>query len=200
MVKKAIQAILKRWGSSSAKRRVWDSEYRTGKWSYARRGLNNEDREPIYGFLERYVADGSILDLGCGSGMTALEMKNNFAEYLGVDVSEVAIEKARAALAAETDRAGKASFAVSDIAEFEPPGSYSVILFRESIYYVPLGRIEAMLKRYAARLLPGGVILVRVCDRQKYKGIVKLLQQSFLCKEAFAASDSRMSIFVCSSR
>ena len=104
MIRKILSAIVKRWGSSLAKQRVWDSEYKAGQWTYSRGGPNNEAREPIYEFIEKYGANGSILDLGCGSGMTALEMKNNFVEYIGVDVSEVAIEKARLALSKEADR------------------------------------------------------------------------------------------------
>ena len=148
--------------------------------------------------LEAYAADNSILDLGCGSGMTALEMKNNFKEYVGVDVSEVAVEKAREALSRELDRAGKVSFVASDIYEFAPARKFSVILFRESIYYVPLHRIKSMLQRYSTHLLPHGVLIVRLCDRHRYKSIVKILELDFQGKEVFAANDSPMSIFICS--
>jgi trans-aconitate methyltransferase len=197
VIRRITRAIVKRWGSPSVKRRLWDSEYATGRWTYDRSGHNNEEQEPIYGVLEAYAADNSILDLGCGSGMTALEMKNNFKEYVGVDVSEVAVEKAREALSRELDRAGKVSFVASDIYEFAPARKFSVILFRESIYYVPLHRIKSMLQRYSTHLLPNGVLIVRLCDRHRYKSIVKILELDFQGKEVFAANDSPMSIFIC---
>jgi trans-aconitate methyltransferase len=187
---------MKRWGSLSSKQRVWDSEYLTGHWTYSREGQNDEGHEPIYGFLESYGIGGSILDLGCGSGMTALEIKNNFSEYVGVDVSDIAIEKARIAISREADKAPKVRFMVSDISTFVPPHDFSVILFRESIYYVPQHRIKRMLERYFAHLLPSGVLIVRLCDRKRYKNIVKILEHDFGCKERFAAHDSPMSIFV----
>src|ERR1039457_6827003 len=129
MIRKIISAIIKRWGSTSAKELVWDSEYRVGKWDFANGRPSDVARDPIYGFLETYGAGGSVLDLGCGDGMTALEMKNNFEEYVGVDVSGVAIAKARVALTEEADRAGRVRFIASDISTFEPPSNFSVILF-----------------------------------------------------------------------
>jgi len=158
---------------------------------------NNEGSEPIYRFLKHYGKGGSILDLGCGSGMTALEMTINFDDYLGVDVSEVAIEKAREVIAKEADRVPKVRFTVSDIFTFTPLGKFSVILFRESIYYVPEHRIKSMLDRYSAHLIPTGVLIVRLCDRYRYKNIATILQRHFQGKELFAANDSSMSIFVC---
>jgi trans-aconitate methyltransferase len=198
LISKITNAIVKRWGRPSAKQRVWDSEYTSGQWTYTRTLANNEGCEPIYGFLEHYGKAGSILDLGCGSGMTALEMKINFDDYLGVDVSEVAIEKARAVISKEADRARKVRFTVSDISTFMPLGNFSVILFRESIYYVPQHRIKGMLERYSAHLLPTGVLIVRLCDRYRYKNIATILESHFQGKELFAANDSSMSIFVCS--
>jgi SAM-dependent methyltransferase len=195
-----ISAIIKRWGSFYAKRAIWDSEYSAGRWTYKRGQQNNEGHDPIYGFLQSYGGGGSILDLGCGSGMTALEMKNNFAEYVGVDVSDVAIEKARVALANEPDRAAKVRFVVSDFSVYVPARDFSVILFRESIYYVPQHRIKAMLEHYSAHLLPDGVLIIRLCDRRRYKSIAKLLISDFDGKEVFVASDSRMCIYICAPR
>jgi 2-polyprenyl-3-methyl-5-hydroxy-6-metoxy-1,4-benzoquinol methylase len=200
LMHKISAAIGKRWGNRSVKQKVWDSEYSSGQWTYIRGTNNNEKSEPIYSFLVRYGANGSILDLGCGSGMTALEMENNFDKYVGVDVSRIAIEKARTALSMEVDRASKVCFVTSDISKFEPPHRFSVILFRESIYYVPKHRIKRMLKHYCTHLLPDGVIIVRLCDRHKYRSIVRILEADFQGKELFAATDSLMSIYVCSPR
>jgi SAM-dependent methyltransferase len=197
-MRKIADALIKKWGTPAAKGRVWNSEYKTGKWTYARDGRNNENREPIYGFLEHYGAGGSILDLGCGSGMTALEMKNNFDEYVGIDVSEVAVKTAREAIAAQVDRRDKVHFEACDISKYVPRSQFSVILFRESIYYLPLHRIKPILQGYSAHLLPAGVLIVRLCDRSRYSNIIRILESDFNGKEAFAADDSKMSIFVCS--
>ena len=193
-----FSAFIKRWGSSAAKQRVWDSEYKTGRWTYDREGQNNEANEPVYRFLERYGNGGAILDLGCGSGMTALEMCNSFQEYVGVDVSDVAIEAARVALSKEPSRAQKVRFFVSDIATFEPKGEFSIILYRESIYYVPQHKIKWMLARYCAHLRTDGVFIVRLCNRDKYKGIIDLIEENLRIVERYAPQDSTATILVCS--
>ncbi len=200
MIRKIIAAFVKRWGSPRARQSVWNSEYQTGKWTYDRNGQNNEAQEPIYKFLHKYGESGSILDLGCGSGMTALEMKNTFRCYTGVDVSDVAIEKARSAISDEPDRTKKVQFFVSDISTFVPNGRFSVILFRESIYYVPQLRIKGMLARYCSHLLPEGVFLVRICDRDRFRKIIDLLETELQVIETYEVNDSKMSLFVCSPR
>lgn len=198
MLRKIATAISKRWGSPDAKRQTWDLEYASGKWTYDRAGINNERQEPIYSYLERYGNDGSVLDLGCGSGMTALEMKNNFREYTGVDVSEVAVNKARSLLSEEADRCGKVRFFAADIYSFVPDRRFSVILFRESIYYVPQHRIKAMLQRYRAHLLDDGVFIVRLCDTNRYKGIIRIVESNFRMIEKYTPRNSSAVVLVCS--
>ncbi len=200
MIQRIANALIKRWGTATAKQRVWDSEYKTGRWTYQRGGQNNEGREPVYGFLEKYGAGGSILDLGCGSGMTALEMRNNFREYVGVDISEIAVGKARVELCKEIDRAHKTRFFASDISSFQPDRKFSVILFRESIYYVPQHQIGQMINRYCSHLCPGGVFIVRVCDKDTYKGIIRLLETNLQVTDTYFAQDSKMVILACSPR
>jgi 2-polyprenyl-3-methyl-5-hydroxy-6-metoxy-1,4-benzoquinol methylase len=198
LIRKLSSAILKRWGSPSAKQKIWDSEYKTGKWDYLNGTPNAEVRDPIYEFLESYSAGGSILDLGCGSGATAFEMRNVYNTYTGVDVSEVAIEGARRAALATGERAAHLDFAVSDIFTFEPDHKFSVILFRESIYYVPQHKIKAMLERYRSHLETDGVIMVRLCDVRKYKSIINIMTSDFKGREIFASPNAGTSIFVCS--
>lgn len=175
---------------------MWDAEYASGKWQYQRLGPNNEDIEPIYEFVERYGTHGTILDLGCGSGMTALEMRNTFDSYLGVDVSDVAVLNARIALAKDSSRADKVKFLTADISSFETDGNFSVILFRESIYYVPGHVIKTMLDRYRRNLAPRGVFIVRICDRERFKAIIQLIEANFRIEETLAPEDSTMTIMV----
>jgi len=195
---KILTAIIKRWGTKTAKQRVWNSEYESGKWTYRRYGQNNEHREPIYGFLEKYGNGGSILDLGCGSGMTVLEMKNTFREYVGVDVSDIAIQEARIAISKEVSRAERVRFFTSDIVTFVPDIQFSIILFRESIYYVPRHQIKGMVDRFSSHLRSDGVFIVRLCHREKYKGIVSLLEANLRIIEKYTPEDSTLVIIVCS--
>jgi SAM-dependent methyltransferase len=112
--------------------------------------------------LERHAADGSILDIGCGSGNTATEMaETSYRSYLGVDISEAALAKARRR-SEECGRQGKNRFECGDFLTYVPTGQYDVILFRESMYHVPLSKVKETLDRYAAYLKEGGVIIVRL--------------------------------------
>src|ERR1700679_383727 len=124
------EGLLKRYGPSGMKKLFWDREFASGKWDF----IDNTVGDPIYSHLERYVGHGSILDLGCGPGNTATELASPYQKYVGVDISEVALEKARQKTA-ETGRTGRNQFACSDFLSFDPGDKFDVILFRESMYH-----------------------------------------------------------------
>ena len=112
--------------------------------------------------LERHVANGSILDLGCGTGNTATELAGNaYRTYVGVDISEVCLSKA-ARRTQESGRADKNHFVPADFLSYVPTQQFDVILFRESMYHVPLGKIKSTLDRYSKYLRDGGVFVVRM--------------------------------------
>jgi SAM-dependent methyltransferase len=129
--------------------------------------------------LDCYVPGASILDLGCGTGMTAVEVAPLFSEYVGVDISHVAISKATAMVQSDNARTAKVHYVAADIATYVPDRAFSVILFRESIYYFSTSEVLNLLNRYASFLSSSGVFIVRIHDREKHKRIVKLVQSHF---------------------
>jgi len=136
------------YGPRAIRRRVWDKEYRENKWHFA----DNTTGDCVYDHLERFARGGSILDLGCGSGNTANEMADSaYNSYVGVDISEEALVKASRRSEAN-GRGAKNSFACSDFASYIPSDHYDVILFRESMYHVPLSKITAIIEKYAKYL------------------------------------------------
>ena len=87
-----FRALLQTHGSAKPKQRLWDTEFANGRWDC----LDTTTDDCVYSRLESWGKGGSILDLGCGSGSTANELTESaFSEYIGVDISEVAIEKAQ---------------------------------------------------------------------------------------------------------
>ncbi len=154
-----VRGFLLSYGPQEIKRRVWDREYRNNKWYFR----DNTIGDCVYPPLENYSRQGSILDLGCGSGNTATEIADSaYASYLGVDISQAALEKA-SARTKQTGREGKSRFARADFLEWQPSGEqFDVILFRESIYHIPLDRIKATIDRYSIYLKEGGVFIVRL--------------------------------------
>jgi hypothetical protein len=59
-------------------------------------------------------------------------------------------------------RAHKNRFTAGDILSFEPAERFDVILFRESMYHVPLNRIKQVINHYSKYLTDRGVFVVRM--------------------------------------
>jgi 2-polyprenyl-3-methyl-5-hydroxy-6-metoxy-1,4-benzoquinol methylase len=158
-----VRGFLMAYGPSNLKRRFWDQEYSGHKWDFA----DNTVGDCVYGHLEKHAAAGSVLDIGCGSGNTATEMADSYKSYVGVDISEAALAKA-AKRSKECGRQDKNRFECGDFLTYVPSQQYDVILFRESLYHVPMGKVKATLERYSMYLKEGGVLIVRLyaSDRQ----------------------------------
>lgn len=170
-----IHKLLRKYGSTSIKQWIWNEEFRVGQWDY----LDNTEHDPIYPFIEKYCSSGDILDLGCGAGNTGSELSvYKYRFYFGVDVSEEAIKKAQARCH-KSDRDGKNFYYVGEIENYVPDKKYSVILFRESIFYLPLEKMHFSLQRLRQYLTDDGVLIIRMCDRLKYARIIKIIEENF---------------------
>jgi cyclopropane fatty-acyl-phospholipid synthase-like methyltransferase len=173
--------VLKRYGPSRMKKAFWDQEFTSGKWNFA----DDTSSDLVYKHLEKYVGDGSVLDLGCGQGSTAIELASPYRRYVGVDISEVALKRARKKTE-EVGRTNRASFACSDFLGFNPDQKFDVILFRESMYHVPIGQVKTILDRYSQFLSEDGVFLVRLFlagpkgeKRFRPKAVIRTIESTF---------------------
>lgn len=176
-----LSGVLKRYGPSRMKKAFWDQEYASGKWNFA----DTTFGDPVYSHLEKFVGTGSILDLGCGQGNTATELASPYRLYVGVDISEVALEKARRKTE-ETGRTARNRFVCGDILSYEPTQEFNVILFRESMYHCPIGQVKAVLDRYARFLAEDGVFVVRLYlagpkgeKRYRPKAVLRTIENEF---------------------
>lgn len=97
-----------------------------------------------------------VLELGCGTGSTALELADRVDRYIGTDVSPQMIAIAQAKLSAATPP--HLSFAVHDAARL-PSGPQDVILALNLLHLVP--DLEAVLARIHAALPPGGLMIAK---------------------------------------
>jgi SAM-dependent methyltransferase len=153
-----VRGALLAYGPSFTKRFLWDGEYSQGKWDF----IDHTAGDCVYPYLEKYARGGSILDLGCGPGNTASELPATaYTSYLGVDISDVCLEKARRRSEAER-RSDKNAFTHGDLLSYAPPRAYDVILLRESLYHLPMRKIPATLRRYSRYLTSDGVFIIRV--------------------------------------
>ena len=90
-VKNGLRGIAQRWGTPHVKRALWNREFKGGRWN----SIEHTPGDVVYGYIEKYCRHGSILDLGCGSGNTGCELNSEkYEDYTGVDISDVAVEKA----------------------------------------------------------------------------------------------------------
>jgi 2-polyprenyl-3-methyl-5-hydroxy-6-metoxy-1,4-benzoquinol methylase len=152
-----VRGFILSYGPTNIKKIFWDKEYSGDKWNFA----DNTKGDCVYRHLEKFAANKTILDIGCGSGNTPTEMAGNYKSYVGVDISKTALAKA-AKRSQDVGRGSKNSFECSDFLTYVPSQQYDVILFRESLYHVPISKIKPTLDRYAAYLKEEGVFIVRL--------------------------------------
>ena len=183
-IRNVLRGLTKRWGPSSFKRKLWDKEYARGNWDHCENTADDE----VYGFVEKYCRNGSILDLGCGSGNTGNELAlSSYRSYTGVDISHVAVDKA-ARRSEKAGRADKNQYLQSDILLFVPQQQHDVILFRESINNVPQLKLKATLLRYSQYLTDSGVFVVRISNdaTRIFAEIAAWLEGNFRVVEKFS--------------
>lgn len=164
-----VQGFISSYGPSSVKKRLWDKDFSGGKWDF----IDDTAGDCVYPHLEKHAQGGDILDLGCGPGNTANELANGaYRSYIGVDISEVALEKA-VKRTQGNGRADKNSFVRSDFLGYTPTQDFDVILFRESLYHVPYGQVLPILKKYSKHLKKSGVFIVRLYAGDILTGKIK---------------------------
>jgi SAM-dependent methyltransferase len=174
-VRNKVRALLQAYGTRNVKMYLWDAEFSQGRWDC----LDTTPGDCVYSYIEKAANGGSILDLGCGSGSTANELSaNTYRDYTGVDISDVAIDRARKRTE-ENGRADKSRFFQADVSSYVPAQQFDVILFRDSIYYVARPNIRPMLERYSKYLKQSGVFIVRMDGRDKRGNIVDIIEGNF---------------------
>ena len=156
--KRFVRGFVTSYGPSEVKKRIWNQEFSRGQWNFIDDTVGN----CVYPHLEKFSNHGSILDLGCGPGNTANELAETaYRNYVGVDISEEALAKATSRTAAN-GRTHKNNFACADFLGYQPQGKFDVVLFRESMYHIPLGKIRPILDKYSSVLTEAGVFIVRM--------------------------------------
>src|SRR5258708_38126019 len=192
-VRNVLRGLVQRFGTEEIKRRIWNHEYRQGRWNC----LDSMAGDCVYSHIEKHAKNGDILDLGCGPGVMGSELNvNAYHSYTGVDICDVAIEKATSR-AAETHRTDKNEYLVSDIVSYVPKRLYDVILFGDSIYYFSHQRIAEILDRYSKYLKPDGVFLVRTwVTTARVRTIVRNIERNFEVVERCLYHQDRIVVIV----
>lgn len=104
------------------------------------------------------VAPGRTLEVGCGTGTNALWLAAQGFDVLGVDLSPLAVDKARAKAAAAGAGARGCRFDVLDFLVAEPAGAPFDFVFDRGCFHVFDDEVvrAQFAARVAALLAPGG--------------------------------------------
>ena len=99
---------------------------------------------------------GRALDVGCGEGRNALWLASKGWEVVGVDFSEVGLDKARRI----AERRGLAAeWVAADVTTYRPtPGVFDLVVL--AYLHLPLLSFHAVLAAATSALAPSGVLLV----------------------------------------
>ena len=184
---KGIHYFVTRFGPKSLRSAAFDERYRRGDWNF-RDGESDE----LPSVIQKYLRGGDLLILGCG-GASILDglTQTPISSVLAVDLSKEAIRLA-SRYASE-----KIVFRVDDMTTFACPRPYDVMLFSESLYYIPVAAGEKLLKRLAPHLKPGGVFVVTLAQATRYQDIIEMIRRGFKLTEdrKFSGSDRHLLVF-----
>lgn len=169
---------------SRNKKQQWDKQYARGTWDTLKSPLEEERFGAVRQLIAKYSRKGSILEVGCGEGILQSTLDPHlYTGYLGIDISEVAIQKA-----AYLENA-HVHYRYADMEKFIPEQLYDIIVFSETLYYAanPL----QLMQLYMEYLQPGGVLIVSVFENPRNKKAMDLINGSFPFTEEIITSNAR---------
>ena len=129
----------------------WNSRYAAGDLPW---DTGTPDRHLVELVRAGGVRPGRTLEVGCGTGTNALWLAGQGFDVLGVDVSRLAIEKARA----KPSKSGRCRFEVLDFLSADPPGGpFDFVFDRGCLHLFDEAEERARFAtRVSTRLAPAG--------------------------------------------
>ena len=142
-------------------RESWNQQYKAGKWS-------GESRSPyMVELVSKLCGGGKLVEFGCGEGeLPCLLPIGAFSEYHGIDISDVAVE--RAGLRVRKEGVACCKFEQGDMLNWKGIPGVSVILLEECLYYLTPRQIPVFLRRCGRCLAENGRIVVIVHSAEKH--------------------------------
>jgi 2-polyprenyl-3-methyl-5-hydroxy-6-metoxy-1,4-benzoquinol methylase len=183
---KGIHYFVTRFGPAWLRGLAFDEKYQRGDWNF-----KGESSNELPSVVQKYLRGGDLLILGCG-GASILDSFEPaaFSSVLGLDLSTEAVR-----LASRFAREN-ILFQVGDMVGFQCPRDYDVILFSESLYYVPSSRQEEVLRRLAGNLKAEGALVVTLAQARRYHAIIELIRRCFQVVEDRKFSNSERHLIV----
>lgn len=135
----------------------WERQFAKGSWSFL--ADNHPNTNVIAGVITRAVSKSSaplrVLDVGCGNGALSSLLRPLLPHisYVGIDISETAVEQARLLFPEGTFYAVPAEHPPKDL------GTFDIVVFNEVFFYV---NPEIVLPQYKNLLSREGVAIVSI--------------------------------------
>jgi cyclopropane fatty-acyl-phospholipid synthase-like methyltransferase len=142
-------------------RQSWNQQYQAGIWT-------RESRSPhIVKLVGKLCGGGKLVEFGCGEGeLACLLPVGTFSEYNGIDISDVAVERARRRVSEKG--VARCQFSQCDMVTWKGASGVSVILLEECLYYLTPQQIPDFLRRCSLSLTENGRIIVVVHSAEKH--------------------------------
>jgi len=182
-----IHFLATRFAPAAVRRAAFDEKYRLRQW-----GKEKEHSADLRAVLLKHLRQGDLLLLGCGAASILENLdKEGMNSAIGVDLSAEALRIAK-------QYESKAiRFVQADMLQFETSDRFDVIMFSESLYYVPAAQQGAFLHRLLSNLKAGGVFLVTLAQPARYHAILEMIRKEFTVLEdrPLASSSRHMIVF-----
>ena len=151
----------------------WNSQYRAGVWKADSSGRSPATIERV----KKLCKGGLLVEFGCGEGSLPCSISHTtYAQYVGIDISDVAIERAKAR--AKREEIENYKFIQADMSRWDGVSNASLILLEECLYYLKGKKLVDFLERCCANLAPDGHILVIVHSARKHAKTLEACRKS----------------------
>jgi 2-polyprenyl-3-methyl-5-hydroxy-6-metoxy-1,4-benzoquinol methylase len=118
---------------------LWQKQYAAGEWERLKQLDELAHYSVIVGYLSFLKPGGAFLDVGCGEGILQARLgPGAYSRYVGIDLSETAIQRA----SARSDE--KTLFVRCEADAFASGEKFDAVIFNEVLYYCddPLGTLR----------------------------------------------------------
>jgi 2-polyprenyl-3-methyl-5-hydroxy-6-metoxy-1,4-benzoquinol methylase len=137
---------------------TWEEEFSTGKWDNLEHNPLERARHAVIGmYLNYFYPKGKFLDVGCGLGTTTDFLNSDQkSKYLGIDISETAIEAAK--------NHKNVNFKAIEFLKLPVEEKFDAIIFNEVLYYL---EEESSLLHTQELLKEKGLIIVSLYHQKR---------------------------------
>ena len=170
---RGILYVLTRFCGSNLRSRSFDEIYKNGRWINTEEHYTKGVHKELVELVEKYARQGRILDMGCGTGALGVSLNpNTYESYQGVDISTKAIEFAK------KEENTKIHYEIGEIKNYVSKKNFDLIVFKESLYYVPFFR-KKLLNKYAKNLRPDGLFIVTIIQHERFARLANMIRKNF---------------------